>query len=120
VGLSATLPNYKDVGLTLRVNPKSGLFYFDQSYRPIPLEQVYIGITEKKGVRKMMMINEILYEKVIERVFNQQIIIFVHSRRDTVRTAKALREKAFTRDELNKIIRPDSESKRRLEAIANE
>lgn len=37
VGLSATLPNYKDVGLTLRVNPKKGLFYFDQSYRPIPL-----------------------------------------------------------------------------------
>lgn len=65
VGLSATLPNYKDVGLTLRVNPKKGLFYFDQSYRPIPLEQLYVGVTEKKGVRKMMMINEILYEKVI-------------------------------------------------------
>ena len=108
------------MGLTLRVNPKSGLFYFDQSYRPIPLEQVYIGITEKKGVRKMMMINEILYEKVIERVSSQQIIIFVHSRRDTVRTAKALRETAFTRDELNKIIKPDSESKKILEAIANE
>jgi len=51
--------------LTLRVNPKKGLFYFDQSYRPIPLEQLYVGITEKKGVRKMMMINEILYEKVM-------------------------------------------------------
>jgi len=91
VGLSATLPNYKDVGLTLRVNPKKGLFYFDQSYRPIPLEQLYVGITEKKGVRKMMMINEILYEKVMERVSSQQIIIFVHSRRDTVRTAKAIK-----------------------------
>ncbi len=68
----------------------------------------------------MMMINEILYEKVIERVSSQQIIIFVHSRRDTVRTAKALRETAFTRDELNKVIRPDSESKKILEAIANE
>ena len=46
----------------------------------------------------MMMINEILYEKVIERVSNQQIIIFVHSRRDTVRTAKAIKETAYTRD----------------------
>jgi pre-mRNA-splicing helicase BRR2 len=36
VGLSATLPNYKDVGIVLRVK-KEGLFYFDQSYRPIPL-----------------------------------------------------------------------------------
>ena len=46
----------------------------------------------------MMMINEILYEKVIERVSNQQIIIFVHSRRDTVRTAKAIKEAAYARD----------------------
>lgn len=44
VGLSATLPNYKDVGACLRVK-KEGLFYFDQSYRPIPLEQRYIGVT---------------------------------------------------------------------------
>lgn len=57
VGLSATLPNYKDVGATLRVTPKNGLFYFDQSYRPVPLEQLFCGVTEKKGVRKMMMIN---------------------------------------------------------------
>lgn len=45
VGLSATLPNYKDVGATLRVKPKEGLFYFDQSFRPVPLEQLYCGIT---------------------------------------------------------------------------
>ncbi len=56
VGLSATLPNYKDVGAVLRTK-KEGLFYFDQSYRPIPLEQRYVGVTEKKGVRKMLMIN---------------------------------------------------------------
>jgi pre-mRNA-splicing helicase BRR2 len=44
VGLSATLPNYRDVGTVLRVR-KEGLFYFDQSYRPIPLEQRFIGVT---------------------------------------------------------------------------
>ena len=36
VGLSATLPNYKDVAAVLRVR-KEGMFYFDQTYRPIPL-----------------------------------------------------------------------------------
>ena len=36
VGLSATLPTYKDVGLFLRVNDKD-LFYFDNSYRPVNL-----------------------------------------------------------------------------------
>ena len=33
VGLSATLPNFRDVGSFLRVNPSSGLFHFDASYR---------------------------------------------------------------------------------------
>jgi pre-mRNA-splicing helicase BRR2 len=64
--LSATLPNYKDVGAFLRVKPEN-LYYFDASYRPIPLEQIYIGIHEKKGIRKLLLMNEILYEKVIER-----------------------------------------------------
>ena len=48
VGLSATLPNYEDVAAFLRVSPDKGLFYFDNSYRPVPLLQQYIGITEKK------------------------------------------------------------------------
>jgi replicative superfamily II helicase len=32
VGLSATLPNFADVAVFLRVNPDSGLFFFDNSY----------------------------------------------------------------------------------------
>lgn len=39
LGLSATLPNYVDVGLFLRASPSSGVFYFDASYRPVPLSQ---------------------------------------------------------------------------------
>ncbi|CAL2258194.1 unnamed protein product [Prunus armeniaca] len=34
VGLSATLLNYLEF---LRVNPEAGLFFFDSSYRPVPL-----------------------------------------------------------------------------------
>ena len=33
VGLSATLPNYLDVATFLGVNPDTGLFFFDASYR---------------------------------------------------------------------------------------
>ena len=47
VGLSATLPNYRDVATFLRVEEK-GLFFFDSSYRPCPLRQEFIGVTEKK------------------------------------------------------------------------
>ncbi|GIY38374.1 u5 small nuclear ribonucleoprotein 200 kDa helicase [Caerostris extrusa] len=63
VGLSATLPNYEDVASLLRVTPAAGLFYFDNSFRPVPLEQQYIGITEKKPIKRFMLMKEILYEK---------------------------------------------------------
>jgi len=73
VGLSATLPNYVDVAdflgcvfsseargtavtqliLSLphanRVNRYSGLFFFDSSFRPVPLEQHFVGVKGKPG-----------------------------------------------------------------------
>ncbi|CAM9838071.1 unnamed protein product, partial [Sphacelaria rigidula] len=64
VGLSATLPNYEDVATFLNVNPSKGLFYFDNSYRPVPLQQQYIGVTEKKAIKRFQLMNEICYEKV--------------------------------------------------------
>lgn len=38
VGLSATLPNYNDVATFIRAKP-SGVFFFDNSFRPVPLQQ---------------------------------------------------------------------------------
>ncbi len=67
VGLSATLPNFEDVAALLRVDPEEGLYYFDNTFRPVPLEQIYIGITEKKAIKRMMLMNEVCYEKVMER-----------------------------------------------------
>ena len=52
VGLSATLPNYEDVATFLRVDPAKGLYFFDNSFRPVPLEQSYIGVTEKKALKR--------------------------------------------------------------------
>ena len=45
VGLSATLPNYLDVGRFLHVNPYMGLFFFDGRFRPVPLGMTFIGKT---------------------------------------------------------------------------
>ena len=63
VGLSATLPNYEDVASFLRVKEKVGLFYFDTSYRPVPLAQQYVGITVKKPLQRFQLMNEICYKK---------------------------------------------------------
>ena len=95
VGLSATLPNYEDVAALLRVDPLHGLFYFDNSYRPVPLEQIHVGITEKKAIKRLMLMNEICYEKVMERAGKHQILVFTHSRKETARTAKIMRDMAL-------------------------
>lgn len=72
VGLSATLPNYKDVATFLRVLPEY-LFFFDNSYRPVPLEQEYIGITEKKALKRYQAMNEVVYDKVLEYAGKSQV-----------------------------------------------
>ena len=61
----------------------------------MPLEQVYVGITEKKAIKRMMLMNEICYEKVIERAGKHQVLIFSHSRKETARTAKIIRDMAL-------------------------
>ena len=52
VGLSATLPNYEDVATFMRMKPDKGLFFFDNSFRPVPLEQQYVGVMEKKAIKR--------------------------------------------------------------------
>ncbi len=68
VGLSATLPNFEDVAAFLRVSPDKGLFYFDNSYRPCPLAQQYIGVSVKKPLQRFQLMNEICYQKVCDFV----------------------------------------------------
>lgn len=106
VGLSATLPNYADVATFLRVKPDKGLFFFDHSYRPVPLQMQYIGITERSAFKRFQLQNEICYEKAMDqRRNNNQVLIFVHSRAETGKTAKALRDLAHDRDELSSFVR---------------
>jgi pre-mRNA-splicing helicase BRR2 len=93
VGLLATLPNYRDVAAFLRVRDDA-VFYFDALYRPCPLEQRFIGIKEKKAIKRVAAMNEACYDKVVEaRRSGHQMIIFVHSRKDTFKTAKWLSER---------------------------
>lgn len=110
VGLSATLPNYQDVAALCRVTPEKGLFYFDNSFRPVPLEQQYIGITEKKAIKRFQLMNEIVYEKVVEQAGKNQVLVFVHSRKETAKTGKEIRRMAEEADTLGKFMKEDSAS----------
>lgn len=95
VGLSATLPNYLEVAQFLRVNLETGLFFFDSSYRPVPLAQQYIGIKEKDYAKRMDAFNSICYQKVVDSLKQgHQAMVFVHARKDTGKTARKLIELA--------------------------
>lgn len=125
IGLSATLPNYKDVANFLRVDMVKGLFHFDGSYRPCPLKQEFIGVTDKKAIKQLKTMNDVCYQKVLEQVGQNrnQMLIFVHSRKETAKTAKYIRDKALELETIGQILRSDAGSREILreeaESITN-
>ncbi|KAL1643346.1 Pre-mRNA-splicing helicase BRR2 [Diplodia intermedia] len=113
IGLSATLPNYRDVASFLRVDPVKGLFHFDGTFRPCPLKQEFIGVTDKKAIKQLKTMNDVCYTKVLEQVGQQdnQMLIFVHSRKETAKTAKYIRDKALELETIGQILRSDAASR---------
>ncbi|GBP16148.1 Activating signal cointegrator 1 complex subunit 3 [Eumeta japonica] len=114
VGLSATLPNYLDVARFLRVNPNIGLFYFDSRFRPVPLEQQFVGVKEIGSgggahLRQMQTMNEVCYDKTVEMVQKgHQVMVFVHARNATHQTALILKEIAQKKGHLKDFEPEDS------------
>lgn len=51
--------------------PDSNVFFFDSKFRPCPLKQDFIGVSEKKAIKRIQVMNEVTYEKVIEQVIDQ-------------------------------------------------
>ncbi|CAG8952610.1 hypothetical protein HYFRA_00009716 [Hymenoscyphus fraxineus] len=120
VGLSATLPNYRDVASFLRVDPVKGMFHFDGSFRPCPLRQEFVGITEKKAIKQLKTMNDVTYTKVLEHVGKNrnQMLIFVHSRKETSKTARYIRDKALEMETIGQILRSDAGSREALNSEA--
>lgn len=80
----------------ISVSRYKGLFFFDSSFRPIPLEQHFIGVRGKPGsARSKTNLDRITYEKVSELVRQgHQVMVFVHARKETVKAAQALKDAA--------------------------
>lgn len=100
IGLSATLPNYEDISDFLRVNRMAGLFFFDGSFRPVPLEQHFVGVKGKAGSKTSKdNLDVAAFEKIKQMLeLGHQVMLFVHSRKDTFRSAINLYEKATDHD----------------------
>ena len=91
VGLSATLPNFMDVADFLGVNRQVGMFYFDQCFRPKPLEQQLLGCRGKAGSKQSKEnLDIVAYEKLVSMVQKgYQVMVFVHARKETVKSSRA-------------------------------
>ena len=73
----------------------AGLFVFDQSFRPIPLTQMFVGVTETNAMKRATLMAEVAYRKCAGALRSgQQAMVFVHSRKDTVKTTRQLAELA--------------------------
>ncbi|KAF1790440.1 P-loop containing nucleoside triphosphate hydrolase [Phytophthora cactorum] len=83
--------------IIVTTRPRSGI----SSHESLETIQQYIGIMEKKAVKRFALMNEICYEKVL---------IFVHSRKETASTAQALRDLFVENDTLARLIKPNSAS----------
>ncbi|KAG5505245.1 hypothetical protein JIQ42_07452 [Leishmania sp. Namibia] len=103
VGLSATLPNYKDVANFLQADLREGLKVFGPEYRPVPLEQTFIGLQNTFGAQKRnkeFELDRLAYEEVVKNVREgHQVMVFVHSRKQTVGLAKYFIEESKCRGE---------------------
>jgi replicative superfamily II helicase len=86
------------LNIPCRVNPYQGLFYFDNGFRPVPLEQHFLGIKGKPNtVPSNERMNRACFDKVSELVKDgHQVMVFVHARKETVKTAQMLREEVAT------------------------
>ncbi|KAH0845004.1 hypothetical protein AYO21_04074 [Fonsecaea monophora] len=119
VGLSATLPNYIDVSDFLKVNRMSGLFYFDASFRPVPLEQHFIGVKGKGSKIQRENLDHTTFVKVKELLKqDKQVMVFVHSRKDTVLAARTLYQMAVD-DGCAELFAPDADNPAYVRAMAD-
>ena len=54
--------------------------------------------------------NSVVYDKVVERAGKSQVLVFVHSRKETVKTAKMIRDMCIEKDTIGYFMREDSAS----------
>nr|BAS01408.1 U5 small nuclear riboponucleoprotein 200 kDa subunit [Lotharella vacuolata] len=93
VALSATFPNFTDLSKLLCINNHIGLFYFDENFRSCSISYHILGVKNNKFMNS----NEIMYQILKENLMlyvnnNNQIIIFVNSRKDTFLTGNLVEE----------------------------
>jgi pre-mRNA-splicing helicase BRR2 len=101
VGFSATLPNFPDVATFLRVYQSKGLNDVGAPYHPCALQQQFIGATERKAIKR------VCYEKVLNQAGKNQMLVFVHPCKETVKPAKFIRDTVIEKETVTQPVKSD-------------
>lgn len=64
--------------------------------------------------------NDVCYTKVIEQAASNQMLIFVHSRKETAKTAKYIRDKALELETIQQILKSDAGTRELLQHEADQ
>jgi len=92
----------------LNVNPARGLFFFDSRFRPVPLAQTFIGVKSLNKMKQLEQMDEAAYDKALAMVRQgHQVMVFVHARNATVKTAMKMRDMAKNLGDIE-LFRPES------------
>lgn len=59
--------------------------------------------------------NEVCYEKVLDQAGKNQTLVFVHSRKETGKTARFIRDMAIEKETITQFVKPDSASREILQ-----
>ncbi|GKT15629.1 Putative helicase mug81, partial [Aduncisulcus paluster] len=118
LGLSATLPNYQEVGRFLSVSDED-MFYFPANWRPVPLRQSFVAIYDAAYKLQKESFDSHTFNIVSEEILQgRQVLVFVHSRNSTIESgrdilmralkdasgsAKSMLEKGITKKALEQI-----------------
>lgn len=60
--------------------------------------------------------NEVCYEKVLDQAGKNQTLVFVHSRKETAKTARFIRDMAIEKETITQFVKPDSASREILQS----
>jgi hypothetical protein len=63
---------------------------------------------EEDDRNRYQVMNEVCYEKVFDQAGKNQTLVFVHSRKETAKTTKFIRDMAIEKETITQFVRPDS------------
>ena len=90
IAVSGTIPNPEDVAQWLNV-PKAGIYIFDESYRPVPID---IKVLSYGNTKNLYFLDQVFTKKlrvlIGEYADSKPTIIFCGSRREAERSARVL------------------------------